>query len=128
MYLGKLTNLFKEVHMKNIQLTARFNIHPGKEQAFKELASACMACVKEKDTNTLQYDWYFSDDGSECMVRETYTDSDAILAHVANLGPLFGQFLELAEFTPEIYGNPSDTLLAAVATFNPKVYGFYQGL
>lgn len=114
--------------MKNIQITARFNIHPGNEEAFKELATACIACVKEKDKNTLQYDWYFSADNSQCMVRETYPNSEAILAHVANLGPLFGRFLELSEFTPEIYGSPSADLLGAVAAFNPKVYAFYKGL
>lgn len=114
--------------MSNIQVTARFKIHPGKEEAFKTLAQACMACVKEKDTDTLQYDWYFSSDGSECRVRETYANSDAVLAHVANLGPLFGQFLELSEFTPEIYGEASDALVGAVEIFKPEVYGYYQGL
>jgi len=114
--------------MSNIQVTARFKIHPGKEDAFKTLAQACMACVKEKDTGTLQYDWYFSEDGSECRVRETYTNSDAVLAHVANLGPLFGQFLELSEFTPEIYGDASDVLVGAVEAFKPEVFAHYQGL
>ena len=114
--------------MSNIQITARFKIHPGKEEAFKELAKACMSCVKEKDKGTLQYDWYFSKDGSECRVRETYTNSDAVLAHVTNLGPLFGQILELSEFTPEIYGDASDVLVGAVEAFKPEVYAHYQGM
>ncbi|MBT8284280.1 MAG: hypothetical protein HKO75_02775 [Flavobacteriaceae bacterium] len=114
--------------MSNIQVTAKFKIHPGKEEAFKELAQACMASVKEKDTGTLQYDWYFSQDGSECRVRETYTNSNAVLAHVTNLGPLFGQVLELSEFTPEIYGDASDALVGVVEAFSPEVFAQYQGL
>ncbi|MEY8021710.1 putative quinol monooxygenase [Muriicola sp. SD30] len=114
--------------MSNIQVTAKFKIHPGKEEEFKELAQACMASVKEKDTGTLQYDWYFSRDGSECKVRETYINSDAVLAHVANLGPLFSQVLALSEFTPEIYGDASDALVGAVEVFKPEVYSHYQGL
>ncbi|MBT8280281.1 MAG: antibiotic biosynthesis monooxygenase [Muriicola sp.] len=114
--------------MTNIQVTAKFKIHPGKEEAFKDLAQACIACVKEKDSGTLQYDWFFSKDGRECRVRETYTNSDAVLAHVANLGPLFGQFLELSEFSPEIYGDASDALVGAVDAFKPEVFDYYSGL
>jgi len=80
--------------MENIQLTARFLIHEGKEEEFKSLANQCLNIVheKEKDT-TLQYDWYFNASANECVVRETYTDSNAILIHIGNLGELLGQLL-----------------------------------
>lgn len=115
--------------MKNIKLTARFLIHEGKEDEFKNIANQCLKIVneKEKDT-TLQYDWYFNEEGNECVIRETYADSKAIMLHLGNLGELIGQFLQIADFYPEIYGNPSREFLQAVEGMNPKIYSFYQGL
>jgi quinol monooxygenase YgiN len=114
--------------MNNLQLTARFVIHEGKLNKFKELAKACMYSTKEKDTGTLQYDWYFNDDETECRVRETYVDSDAILAHIGNLGPLLGELLEIADFYPELYGTPSEALVNATAALKPKVYSHFQSM
>jgi len=115
--------------MGNIQLTARFLIHEGKEEEFKSIAAQCMNIVKEKEKDTtLQYDWYFNDSNNECVVRETYADSDAILIHIGNLGELLGRFLEISDFYPEIYGSPSEELMNAVGGMNPKLYSFYHGL
>jgi quinol monooxygenase YgiN len=38
-----------------------------------------------KDTGMLQYDTYFNDDQSECVVIERYRDSEAAIEHAANL-------------------------------------------
>jgi len=115
--------------LENIQLTARFLIHKGKEDEFKNIANQCLKIVNEKEKNTtLQYDWYFDAEGNECVIRETYADSNAIMLHLENLGELIGQFLQIADFYPEIYGNPSEEFLKAVEGMNPKIYSFYQGL
>ena len=82
----------------------------------------------EKGKGALQYDWFFSPDNSVCIVRETYTDSNAVLAHMGNVGELLGQLLGMSDFELEIFGNPSEELLKAGAPLNPKVYSFYQGL
>ena len=55
--------------MEAIQVTARLVIHEGKLEEFKELAAQCMQLVRERDSGTLQYDWFFSDDHTECVVR-----------------------------------------------------------
>ena len=80
--------------MKNLQVTARFKIHDGKLEEFKKLAAECLSVTIEKDQNTLQYDWFFNKDQTECVLREKYTDSNALLAHLGNLGDLFGEILE----------------------------------
>ena len=41
-----------------------------------------------KDTGTLQYDIYFNDDQSECIVLERYRDSEALIEQAAHLGDL----------------------------------------
>jgi quinol monooxygenase YgiN len=114
--------------MKNLQLTARFMIHDGQLEKFKQLAKACMQSTKDKDKGTLQYDWYFNSDETECRVRETYVDSDAILAHIGNLGPLLGELLAISDFYPELYGSPSQALINATAALKPTVYSHFQSM
>jgi hypothetical protein len=46
--------------MSNLQGIVKMKIHEGKLNEFKELASLCMAVVKEKDKNTLRYDGFFN--------------------------------------------------------------------
>jgi quinol monooxygenase YgiN len=114
--------------MKNIQLTAKFKIHTGKLEEFKRIAADCVTAVKKNEKGALQYDWFFSPDESKCIVRETYVDSNAVLAHMGNVGELLGQLLGLADFKLEIYGKMSEELQNAAAGLNPKVYSFYMGL
>ena len=114
--------------MKNIQLTAKFKIHTGKVDEFKRIAADCVTAVKKNEPGALQYDWFFSPDESECIVRENYADSNAVLAHMGNVGELLGQLLSMADFELEIFGNISEELKNAAAGLNPKVYSFYKGL
>ena len=72
--------------MSELHAIARLKIHHGKLEEFKRLAVKCMESVRTRDSGTLQYDWFFSDDHSECVVHERYRDSAALLEHGANLG------------------------------------------
>ena len=114
--------------MNQLQVTARLKIHAGKLNEFKALAILAPASTKEKDKHTLHYDWFLNEDETECMVREKYTDSNAVFEHLANLGDLFGKFLDWADFSVEVYGDPSEELRKAIAGMNPVIYSFYQGL
>ena len=67
---------------------ARFKIHEGKLDEFKRLSAQAMEVVRTKDRGTLQYDTYFNDDRSECVVVERYKDSQAAIEHAANLADL----------------------------------------
>lgn len=62
------------------------------------------------------------------MVRETYADSDAVLAHMANLGELLPQLVEAGGGVEiEVFGSPSAQLLEAAAALEPSVYAYFQG-
>ena len=74
---------------------ARLRIHSGKLQEFKDLQAQCMAVVRAKDSGTLQYEVFFNDDSSECIVYERYRDSDALLEHFSNLGALMPALFEV---------------------------------
>ena len=73
--------------MSELQGIARYKFHEGKLEEFKRLSTQCMEIVRTKDTGTLQYDIYFNDDQSECIVLERYRDSEALIEHLANLSP-----------------------------------------
>lgn len=114
--------------MSQIQVTARLTIHEGKLDAFRAVASRCMDAVRTRDTGTLQYDWFLSPDGTECVVRETYRDSEAVLEHMGNLADLLGQLGALADLDVEVYGVPSPALVEAAAPLAPRVYAPFQSL
>jgi quinol monooxygenase YgiN len=116
--------------VEHIQLTATLpNIAPNDLATFKELAAQALELTNGEAT-TLQYDWFFSDDETKCVVRETYQNSDAILAHMGNLGELIGKLTELGGgLEIEAFGTVSEELLAAAtaAGLQPTVYKFFQG-
>jgi quinol monooxygenase YgiN len=70
--------------MNEIQGIARLKIHDGKLEEFKRVASQCMQVVRTKDTGTLQYELYFNEDQTECLVLERYRDAQALLEHHNN--------------------------------------------
>ena len=112
--------------MSELQLSTRFRIRDGRLDEFKDLADQCISVTREKDAGTLQYDWFFSPDGDECVLRERYRDSTAILEHAANLGDLMGRFMAISDPDVEIYGAPTDELLEAIAVLEPRVYAAYR--
>lgn len=116
--------------MKKIQITAKFKIHEEKTDEFKNIAKQCIDKVNEneKGKGAIQYDWFFSPDEKECVVRETYINSGAVMAHMGNVGELLGQLLGMSDFELEIYGDPSEELKQAGAALNPKVYSFFNGI
>ena len=114
--------------MKAIQVTARATIHEGKLEEFKALAAQCMRTVREQDPGTLQYDWFLNEAQTECVVRETYIDSESVLKHMANLGATMGAILAVCDWTFEVFGSPSPELVKAAASLSPKVYSPFQSI
>ena len=114
--------------MTKLHIIARYQIHPGQLEEFKKVAKECLAVVKAKDTDTLQYDSYFNADQTICVAMETYPDSSAVLVHLGNLGDLLGKLLAISDFSAEIYGNPSEDLQQAITGLDVTSYTYFQGL
>jgi quinol monooxygenase YgiN len=95
---------------------ARFKIHEGKLEEFKRLSAQCMEIVRTRDTGTLQYDVYINDDQSECIVVERYTDSKALIEHLAHLGSDLMQAISATgSISGELLGKPSAELRVKLA-------------
>ena len=101
--------------MSELQGIARFRFHEGKLPEFKRLSARCMEIVRTKDTGTLQYDIYFNDDESECIVLERYRDSEALIEHTAHVGDVGEAILATGSVSGELLGEPSAELSARLA-------------
>src|SRR4029079_16970036 len=116
--------------VSELQGIARFKFHEGKLEDFKRLAAQCMAIVRAKDTGTLQYDIYFSDDQSECIVLERYRDSEALVEHAAHLGDLNEAILATGYVSGSgaLLGEPSAELRAKMADGEVRLFTLYQSM
>jgi quinol monooxygenase YgiN len=134
---GKLTRVEtsrRKERDEMFEVKARLKIRDGELAGFKDQAAEMMRLTKEKDTKTLRYDWFLSDDGTECEVREGYVDADALIEHAHNVAKardqLFRDFAYDHEMT--VYGEPSPALaalmnqLAGVVPF--RRFSLLQGL
>lgn len=118
------------------EVTARVKIRDGQLDGFKQQAAEIMRLTREKDTKTLRYDWFISDDGTQCEVREGYVDADGLIDHAHHVFEareiLFRDYAYGHDMT--VYGEPSPALAelmeklegAGHVTFNR--YSLLQGL
>ena len=103
------------------EVTARLKINEDELDGFKRQAGEMMRLTREKDTKTLRYDWFISEDGTQCEVREGYAEARE---------KLFRDYAYGHEMT--LYGEPSPALAALIerlaghVTFNR--YSLLQGL
>ena len=107
---------------------ARFKFHEGRVEEFKRLSAQAMEIVRTKDTGTLQYDIYFNDDQSECIVLERYRDSEALIEHAAHLGDLSRAILATGSVSGELLGEPSAELRASLADSVVRLFAPYQSM
>ena len=94
-----------------------------------------MRLTSEKDTKTLRYDWFLSDDETECEVPEAYVDADALLEHSNHVGEARNKlFRDYADgHTMTFYAEPSPALAEALEAMPQgaveiKRLSFLQGL
>jgi quinol monooxygenase YgiN len=114
------------------EATARLRIREGKLEGFKRQAADVLRQMRETDEQPLRYDWFLSDDGTECEVREAYVDADALLRHQQAIAEakmkLFREFVE--SHTMTFYGELSPALAASLEAMGTtyKQLSFLQGL
>ena len=115
--------------MEQIQFTVTFpKISPDNLDQFKKIAGEALQ-IAAGEPGCLQYDWFFNADETACVTRETFENSDAVLAHLGNVGEIIGPVVQLGGgIEIETFGgSPSDQLVEALAAFSPTHYPFFQG-
>lgn len=116
------------------EVVAHMTVRPGQLDGFKRQAAELIRITREKDTQTLRYDWFLTKDGTECEVRETYTSPDGLIEHNRNVvdarTTLFANYAD--NHFMVFYGEPTPqlaTLLKAhLGERQVKFFSFVEGL
>jgi len=112
--------------VREIQGIGRFKFHEGELDDLKRLSARLMEVVRNEDTGTLQYEIYFNDDQSECIVLERYRDSEAMMEHGTHLGAL-GQAIP-GLVSSELLGEPSAEVRAQLVGSGVRVFTPFMSL
>jgi quinol monooxygenase YgiN len=112
--------------MSTFEVRARLKVREGKLDAFKQGAAEMMRQAREKDTGTLAYDWFLSEDGTQCEVRELYVDSDALMDHAMHVREARDALFADSAYDHQLnfYGEPSPRLAEFIARVGVDVTQF----
>lgn len=103
------------------------DVNEGQEEALRALAKTFSEKTKT-EPGALAYEWSLSDNASRLHIHERYADSEAALAHLANVGPVLGDLLALV--TPvqiDCYGRVSDAFREATKDLPMVYYTQFEG-
>jgi len=114
--------------MSKLEVSARPTIRRGKLEGFKEQAAECIRQTKEKDRKTLRYDWFISNDETECEIRELYESADGLVEHRKHIGEALDKlFTEFADdHAVSVYGEPSPEPLEMAKRMSPGRVKWYS--
>jgi quinol monooxygenase YgiN len=108
---------------------ARFQLHDGRLGEFERLSARCMEIVRTQDTGTLQYDLWFDDARTECIVMERYRDSQALIEHATHIGDeLMEAIVATGSVQGELLGDPSAELRARMEGGPVRLFSLYRSL
>jgi hypothetical protein len=113
------------------EASARLKIRDGGLEGFKRQAAGIMRQTQLQDVKPLRYDWFLTDDGTECEVREAYVTADALLEQQHRVREAkAGLFPFVAGHTMAFYGEPSPALASALEAMGTtfEQFSFFQGL
>jgi quinol monooxygenase YgiN len=122
----------EEPTMSTFEVRARLRVRDGQLEGFKRQAAEMMRQTREKDTGTLAYDWFLSDDGTQCEVREAYVDADALVDHAFHVRQARDVMFEKFAYDHKMtfFGQPSPRLVELVDKIGVNVtfYTLLQAL
>jgi quinol monooxygenase YgiN len=109
------------IHTGNIAFTYTGEILPGQEEAFRQVVAKVVAAV-EREPGTMAYEWSMRADGKTFDVVEIYQDSDAVVAHMKDVGPRFGNDLGKTQKAVRfvVYGKPDAAAKQAIEGLHPE--------
>jgi quinol monooxygenase YgiN len=118
--------------VSDLEVTARLKIRPGQLDGFKTQVAEIIRLSRELDTQTIRYDWFINDDGTECEVHEAYVTEEGLIEHNAHVmdarAILFDKYAY--DHRMSVYGEISQPLrdLFNKHAGGVSSYSFLQGL
>ena len=106
----------------------RVSIRDGHFDKFKALMEEMVDSTR-KESGTLAYEWFLSEDSKSCHIYERYSDSDAVLTHLRNFRSKFAdRLLECVEpKSMTVYGEPADAVRTALEGFGAEFLSSFGG-
>jgi quinol monooxygenase YgiN len=101
--------------VSEIRGVAWFKFKEGKVKEFKRLCAELIDIMRARDTGTLQFEIYLSDDESECVIYERYLDSEAVIEHGAHVGEIMPAIFATGSGPSALLGEPNAELAAMTA-------------
>ncbi len=114
--------------MSKIHATARFKIDAGKLHEFQGLVKQTLLIVRQKEKETLQYDIFYDELLTECVIREMYEHPKAFMDHLSNTKECFSKMLSISTFSAEVLGFQSSAMREVLANYETKSYRFSEGM
>jgi quinol monooxygenase YgiN len=113
-----------------IHFRAEFIIEEGKIEEYKKLVREMSKVVEANEPDTTDYEFYLNRAETKCIVHETYTNSEAVLAHNVGLAsqtilPKIFSVSRISRF--DVYGNPSEELQKVLTSFGSQAYNLFAG-
>ncbi|MBN8290849.1 antibiotic biosynthesis monooxygenase [Rhodobacter sp. NTK016B] len=96
-------------------------LDPGRADELRALAADMSESVRADEPGCTLYEWFISEDGTQCHILEGYADDEAVVTHVKNLNAKFARQL-FGIATPArfvVYGTPGDEARNAIHALKP---------
>ncbi|MFT4605432.1 MAG: quinol monooxygenase YgiN [Rhodothermales bacterium] len=114
--------------MSKVSYVVEFKIKEGGVDGFKQLAAGFISDVKASEMETVGYQWYLAEDGSRCLIHESFASSEALLVHLGNVGPDLPKLFEFSEIGRlEVFGPVTDEARGALDTLGAQYFPHMGG-
>ena len=77
--------------------------------------------VENNEPDTINYQFYLNRSETKCIVHETYTNSESVLAHITGVASktILPKIFNISKLNRlDVYGNPSEELQKVITGFN----------
>ncbi|HEX5891869.1 MAG TPA: hypothetical protein VFY41_03325 [Nitrososphaeraceae archaeon] len=86
--------------------------------------------VENSEPNTIGYQFYLNTSETKCMVHETYTNSENVLAHITGVASktILPKIFNISKINRmDVYGNPSQELQKVLTRFDSQTFNLFTG-
>jgi quinol monooxygenase YgiN len=131
LFLSTPINLTEEKWYMTSSIVTDFqlSIKEGKLEDFKTFINHMIEVTDINEPDTLVYEWYINENGSECHLIEHFKSSEAFMTHLANVSHMFDTLFQFSTMTrAKIYGRPSDELKQSLDPLGAEYFDNFNGI
>jgi hypothetical protein len=113
---------------KQVQYTSEFTIVEGKIEEFKRIMHSIIESVEKNEHDMNAYQVYLNAEENKAFIVEWFKNSEAILLHLANVGPIFPGLLAIAPVMRlEVFGNVTKEAEDALRSIGAQIFKYHEG-